>query len=333
MTLPDEVKKFIRQYHLIDKNDKILIGLSGGPDSVCLLLVLDALKKEFGLKLYIAHLNHSLRGKESDQDQEFVKKLSGKLGIPSFFKKLDPASASSACCCEEAARKVRFEFLFKTAKQNRLAKIALGHNQDDQAETVLMRLIRGSGLLGLAAILPKKKINGFTLIRPLLGTRRKDIESFLRLKRIAPRRDSSNLQDDYLRNRLRHKLLPELEKYNPNIKEALSSTAASAAYDYDFLREHALKTLDRIRVNISKRQRLNINKFLRLHPSMQNAVLRLSFEELKGDTRRLAFGHIRELRDLVYCRPDGSIVDLPSRISARKMKGFLDVYLRRRISP
>lgn len=332
MTLPDEVKKFIRQYRLIDKKDKILIGLSGGPDSLCLLFVLNALQKEFGLRLYIAHLNHSLRGRESDQDQEFVKKLSGNLNMPAFFKKLNPASASTTCRSEEAARKVRYQFLFQTAKKNRLTKIALGHNQDDQAETVLMRLIRGSGLLGLAAILPKKKIGDFTLIRPLLGTKRKEIESFLRLKRMTPRRDSSNLKGAYFRNRLRHKLLPELEEYNPNIKEALSSTAASAAYDYDFLRACSLKTFDRIRVAARKRQSLPLGKFLHLHPAMQNAALRLSFEELKGDTRRLTFGHIRELRDLVYCRPTGSIVDLPSSISARKKNEFLDLYIRRKIS-
>ena len=178
MTLLDEVRKFIKQYQLINTQDKILIGLSGGPDSVCLLYALNALKEEFSLKLYIGHLNHSLRGRESDQDQEFVKKLSQKLKIPAFFKKVDVLGADKTYRSEEAARKIRFDFLFQTAKENHLAKIALGHNQDDQAETVLMRLIRGSGLLGLAAILPKRKIGGFTIIRPLLGIKRKDIERF-----------------------------------------------------------------------------------------------------------------------------------------------------------
>jgi len=328
MTLLDEVRKFIKQYQLINTQDKILIGLSGGPDSVCLLYALNALKEEFSLKLYIGHLNHSLRGRESDQDQEFVKKLSQKLKIPAFFKKVDVSGADKTYRSEEAARKIRFDFLFQTAKENHLAKIALGHNQDDQAETVLMRLIRGSGLLGLAAILPKRKIGGFTIVRPLLGIKRKDIESFLRLKKIASRVDSSNLREIYFRNRLRRTLLPELEKYNPNIKEVLAGTAQTAAYDYDFLYTSALKAFIKIKIIKLKQLKLPLEKFLNLHPALQNIILRLGFEELKGDTRRLTYQHIRELRDLIYCRPQGSIVDLPSLISARKKQGFLDIYLR-----
>ncbi|MDO8748343.1 MAG: tRNA lysidine(34) synthetase TilS [Candidatus Omnitrophota bacterium] len=328
MTLPEKVRKFIKQYQLINARDKILIGLSGGPDSVCLLYALNALKEEFSLKLYIGHLNHSLRGRESDQDQEFVKKLSEKLKIPAFFKKVDVSRAAKTCCSEESARKIRFDFLFQTAKENHLTKIALGHNQDDQAETVLMRLIRGSGLLGLAAILPKRKIGGFTIIRPLLGIKRKDIESFLRLKKITSRVDSSNLREIYFRNRLRRTLLPELEKYNPNIKEVLAGTAQTAAYDYDFLYTSALKAFNKIKIIKLKQLKLPLEKFLSLHPALQNIILRLSFEELKGDTRRLTYQHIRELRDLMYCRPQGSVVDLPSHISTRKNQEFLDIYLR-----
>lgn len=328
MTLLEKIRKFIKQYQLINTGDKILIGLSGGPDSICLLYVLNALKEEFSLKLYIGHLNHSLRGRESDRDQEFVKKLSEKLKIPAFFKKVDVLKAAKTCCSEESARKIRLDFLFQTAKEKHLTKIALGHNQDDQAETVLMRLIRGSGLLGLAAILPKRKINDFLIIRPLLGIKRKDIESFLRLKKITPRIDSSNLREIYFRNRLRRTLLPQLEKYNSNIKEILAGTAQTAAYDYDFLYTSALKAFNKIKISKFKQPRLPLEKFLSLHPALQNIILRLGFEELKGDTRKLTYQHIRELRDLIYCRPTGSIVDLPSRISACKKNEFLDLYIR-----
>ena len=140
MTLLDKIRKSLKQYHLINDRDKILIGVSGGADSVGLLYTLNRLKDEFKLKLYVAHLNHSLRGRESDQDQEFVKKLSEKLKIPAFFKKVDVLAAAKTYRSEEAARKIRFDFLFQTAHENRIVKIALGHNQDDQAETVLMRL-------------------------------------------------------------------------------------------------------------------------------------------------------------------------------------------------
>lgn len=328
MTLLDKIRKSLKQYYLINERDKILIGVSGGADSVCLLYILNGLKDEFKLKLYVAHLNHSLRGRESDQDQEFVKKLSEKLKIPAFFKKVDVLAAAKTCHPEEAARKIRFDFLFQTAHENRIVKIALGHNQDDQAETVLMRLLRGSGLLGLSAILPKRKIGRLVIIRPLLGIKRKEITGFLKARKITPRIDSSNLKEIYFRNRLRHKLLPELEKYNPNIKEILAGTAQTAAYDYDFLHTSALKAFNKIKIIKLKQLRLPLDKFLKLHPALQNILLRLGFEELKGDTRRLTFQHIRELRDLICCRPPGSIVDLPFNISARKNQGFLDIYIR-----
>ena len=123
-------------------------------------------------------------------------------------------------------------------------------------------------------------------------------------------------------------MLPELEKYNPNIKEVLAGTAQTAAYDYDFLYTSALKAFIKIKIIKLKQLKLPLEKFLSLHPALQNIILRLGFEELKGDTRRLTYQHIRELRDLIYCRPQGSIVDLPSHISARKKQGFLDIYLR-----
>lgn len=328
MTLLDKIRKSLKQYHLINDQDKVLIGVSGGADSVCLLYTLNALKEEFKLKLYVAHLNHSLRGGESDQDEEFVRKLSEKLKIPAFFKKVNASAAAQNGCSEETARKIRFDFLFQTAHENRIVKIALGHNQDDQAETVLMRLLRGSGLLGLSAISPKRKIGRLVIIRPLIGIKRKEIERFLKVRKITPRTDSSNLKEIYFRNRIRRTLLPELEKYNPLIKEILAGTAETAARDYDFLHTSALKAFNKIKIIKLKQLRLPLDKFLRLHPALQNILLRLGFEELKGDTRRLTYQHIRELRDLIYCRPPGSIVDLPAHVSARKNKGFLDIYIR-----
>lgn len=328
MTLLDKIRKSLAQYNLVGRHDKILIGLSGGPDSVCLLYALTALKEEFELKLYAAHVNHSLRGRESDQDEEYVRKITQKLNIPAFFKKVNASTAAEDTRSEEAARRIRLDFLFQTARENRILKIALGHNRDDQAETVLMRLLRGSGLLGLSAILPQRRIGRLILIRPLIEIKRKEIEEFLRLKKLTPRTDSTNLKEIYFRNRLRRTLLPELEKYNPNIKEILAGTAYTAACDYDFLHTHALKAFNKIKIIRSKQLRLPLDKFLRLHPALQNILLRLSYEELKGDTRRLSFQHIRELRDLIYCRPAGSIVDLPSRVSVNKKQGLITLYTR-----
>src|SRR3989339_2008737 len=222
--LTRKVLQAVKEYGLIRKFDRIVLGVSGGPDSIALLYCLLALKEEYRLTLHIAHLNHMLRPKDSVKDAEFVRLLAKKLGLACAIKKVNLKGLKKGSL-EEAARKARLDFFLDTAKRIKADKIALGHTLDDQAETVLMRLLRGSGLLGLSGILPKRDILGFTVIRPLLGIKRKEIENFLKAKRIIPRVDASNLDQAYFRNRIRHKLLPGLEKYNPNIKEVLAGSA------------------------------------------------------------------------------------------------------------
>ena len=221
----EQIKKAIRRHNLIAEGDKVLIGVSGGPDSVALLYLLNKLKKEFKLTLHIAHLDHMLR-KDSYRDAEFVKRLAERLKLPSTITQVNVKELAKKGSLEEIARNARLAFLFKIAKDVNADKIALGHNSDDQAETVLMRIIRGTGLYGLSGILPKRNIAGYEIIRPLLEVKRKDIEAFLKRKGIKPCIDMSNLEDIYFRNRIRNKLLPLLEKeYNKNIKEVLANMA------------------------------------------------------------------------------------------------------------
>lgn len=328
MRLLDKVMQTARQYKLIEKQDNILIGVSGGPDSIALLYVLLALEKEFKLNLHIAHLNHMLRAKESQADADFVLGLANKFNIPATLKEVDVAKSARRASLEEEARKARLGFLFYVARKIKADKIALGHNRDDQSETVLMRILRGSGLLGLAGILPKREIEGFTIIRPLIEIPRKDIERFLRLKNIKPRRDSSNLDEIHFRNRIRHKLLPELERYNPNIRQVLANAAENIALDYDYLAAKSLKIFNSMKVGHNRLKiRLPLKKFLNQHGAIQSMILRLAFKALKGDTRRLTYQHIKELKDLILSRPYGAIVDLPSRISVSKAKQ--DIYYKR----
>jgi tRNA(Ile)-lysidine synthase len=313
----EKVKRAIRKYRLIDKGEKIIVGVSGGPDSVALLCLLRSLQEELGIKLHVAHLDHMLRP-YSYKDAEFVKELAGRLKLPVTSGRVNVKKMAARGSVEEAARNARLEFLFNVAKNVKAKKIALGHNLDDQAETVLMRLIRGSGLYGLSAILPKRKIHRFTVIRPLIEIRRKEIESYLKRKRIGYCVDETNKKDIYFRNRLRNRLLPLLEKeYNKNIKEVLSNTALSVGYDYDYLADAAARLTERWG------RKINLAKFLRLHPAMQNLSLRLAIARLKGDLRRLTFQHIEEINDLVLNRPTGSIVDLPKGISVIKKKTCL----------
>lgn len=306
-----------------------MVGVSGGPDSVCLLYLLKYLKKELNLALHIAHLNHLLRGKDARKDADFVSKLSLNLDVPITLGEIDIHRLSQGCSQEEVARNVRLQFLFKTARKIKADKIALGHNRDDQAETILMRILRGSGLLGLGGILYKKQMGKFIIIRPLIEIERKDIESFLRKRKIIPRIDKSNLQEVYFRNRIRHKLLSEIKKYNPNIKEVLANMAENVAADYDYIWGNSLKIFEKLKAGRSKLKiKLDLKKFLKLHPSLQNMLLRLMFLELKGDMRRLTYQHIKEIRDLIFDRPNGSIVDLPSQISVAKHNRYLCMYMR-----
>lgn len=323
--LLDKVKNTIKEYGLIDKGDKIVVGVSGGPDSVALLYLLAGLRKELEITLHIAHLDHMLRP-DSHKDRLFVEKLAEKLSIPATTTQVNIKELAKKGSLEEIARNARLGFLFRVAKEIKTDKIALGHNLDDQAETVLMRIIRGAGLCGLSGILPKRKIAGFYIVRPMLKLKRKEIEAWLKKKKIKARIDKTNIEDIYLRNRLRNRLLPLLEKeYNRNIKEVLSNTAVGAGYDYDYLSRIAMRMTKRFGPGI------NLDKFLTLHPAIQNLVLRFKIARIKGNMRRIGFTHIKEINDLIFNRPVNSVVDLPSGVSVIKKKKILSFYHRHKL--
>jgi tRNA(Ile)-lysidine synthase len=336
MSLIKKVREAVNRYSLLSKNDSVVIGVSGGPDSLALLFALNSLKKEFKLNLQVAHFDHQIR-KDSYRDREFVESLAQRLALPFISGTINIRRLAKTGSIEEIARQERLKFLFDVARRVNSDKIALGHNQDDQAETVLMRLIRGAGLYGLASILPKRKIANFMIIRPLIETPRKEIESYLKRRRVKPRIDSTNLDIVYFRNRVRNRLIPELAKsYNSNIKEVLANLAQTAACDYDYLEKCARRALKGLKKPLAKKgvkiksgMRLDLNKLSKLHPAIERLVLRLSVLQIKGTTRRLSFKHIKEIEDLILCRPINSVVDLPQGVSVRKDKKYLFIYQRR----
>lgn len=320
--LIDNVKKTIRKFGLLKNGDRVIAGVSGGPDSIALLLILKSLSKQIGFTIHVCHLDHMLR-KESAGDAAFVRKLCDKLSVPVTIEKVQSGRLSAKGSVEELARNARLDLFRRVAKKIRATKTALGHNLDDQAETVLMRLIRGSGATGLSGMAAKRDLEGLTIIRPLIETRRFQIERFLRGKRITPRLDRSNFEDIYLRNRLRNQLLPLLEKkYNSKIKEALCNTAQMAAYENDYLENAAMSAARKLGA------RVPLNKFAKLHPAIKKIVLRLKFKEIKGNTRTLTFKHIEEIEDMIQNRPVNSIVDLTSGISVIKKKDCFFFYIR-----
>ena len=309
-----KIKNTIKTYNLINKGDRIVVGVSGGPDSTCLLYLLNGLKKEFRLRLHIAHLDHMLR-KDSCKDRGFVKKIGERLEIPVTSARINVKELAKYGSLEEIARNARLGFLFKVARDVKAKKIALGHNFDDQAETVLMRIIRGAGLYGLSGILAKRNIAGFEIIRPLLEVKRKEIEAYLKSKKIKPRIDISNKHNLYFRNKIRNRLLPLLkEEYNKNIKEVLAGMAQNTGSDYDYLQHVAERSMRGLKA------KLNLDKLKKLHPAIQRLILRRAIASVKGDTRRITFKHIKEIEDLILNRPKNSVVDLPKGISVVKKK-------------
>lgn len=318
----NKLKETIKRHGLIQGGDRILVGVSGGPDSLTLLLQLFNLKSKLGLTLHIAHLDHGLR-KNSGSDALFVKEQARKLNIPISIEQLDPNLLKRKGSLEELCREARLDFLIKTAKKIKADKIALGHNLDDQAETVLMRLLRGTGLSGLSGIWAKRKIRGKIFIRPLLETPRNEIDKYLKRKGIKARVDQTNDGDLFFRNKIRHNLIPLLKKeYNQNIVELLANLAETSSSDYEYLNLTAKRSIK------GNNSRLSIKKIIRLHPAILRLKIRQSITCIQGDTRRISFTHIKEIEDLLSNRPAGSIVDLPKGISVQKIPNCLRFYKR-----
>jgi len=331
MSIYSQFEKAIRNYRLLRPGAKVLLGVSGGADSLAMLYLFDELRKIWGLKLYVAHLNHGLR-RMAEKDLDYVRQTCLKLGLPFISGKIKIKKASASL--EELAREARLDFFIRNAMKIKANAIALGHTMDDQAETVLMRLLRGSGLLGLGAILPKKNIKGVPFIRPLIDINRVDIERYLKKIKVKPRQDITNKEQIFFRNRIRHELIPLLRRgYNPNIKEVLAHTARVIAADYDYIYSKGadgFKQCAKAAPGKALRSvKIDLEKFKRLPSAMQSMVLRLAIERLKGDTRRFTFQHLLELEDLIANRKNGSVVDLSGRLCAKKVTGYLFVSLRK----
>lgn len=330
--LVETLEQTIQKFNLLKYNDRVVVGVSGGPDSVALIYLLNSLKAKWRLYLHLAHLNHMLRNEEAEEDSTFVQKLAQKLKLPLTCENIRVKDFAKAqkLSLEEAARNLRYSFFSKVAKLNHSSKVALGHNRDDQAETVLMRFLRGSGISGLRGMPVKRKLQACLIIRPLIEVRRKEIIRFLAAKGILYRSDSSNLENLYFRNRVRNELIPSLEKdFNPNIREILVNFAENVSQDFDYLQKAGLSKFKSVRAgSINGEVVIDVKKFSALHKALQKLVARSAIKELKGDVRRIDYRHWKELEDLAQKRPNNSVVDLPAAVSVAKKGRNLVFYKR-----
>jgi len=295
----------------IGEQDSIIAAVSGGADSAALLDALARFQRSEGRpgSIIVAHLNHQLRGEESDEDEAFVRDLAGRLRLPVFTERIAVAERAKVekKNLEAVARSLRYEFLLKVADSRGANVVFTAHTLDDQAETILMRLIRGSGAEGLRGIHQIVTLNDrVKLIRPMLGIMRAEVIEHCEHYQLAFRRDSSNFLVDFTRNRVRLELLPLLETFNPRVKESLARASESLVRDEDYLRGAAAEYL----AGSCEESGLNVKALERAPAAIRRRVLRLWLREERGDLRRINATHIAAIENLVS-GPSGRRVELP----------------------
>ncbi len=308
----EKVRSFIARHFLLYENDIVVVAVSGGPDSLTLLHMLNSISKHFKLKLVVAHLNHCMRP-EADQEEAAVIKLAKEwsLAYESRSVKVRELKSLKKVSEEEAGRLARYRLFYDTAFKYGASKIALGHHLDDQAETVLLNILRGTGVDGLAGILPKNSQGGLDLIRPLLCLRRTEIEEYCREMKLEPFTDSSNLETDYTRNKLRLELIPQLEKkYNPRIREALFGLATLAAEDRHLLNALSQKKYLEIASFGDKETFLNRVKLLKLPLALSSRILRKAHKKY-APQRELNSHHLGQILTLLESNKTSGQVTLP----------------------
>jgi len=309
------VRQTIATHRMLAMDDSVLIAVSGGPDSVTLVYVLRTLATDYRLRLAIAHLNHGLRGKDADRDAEFAADIARQLDLPFYMEKKDVRQLQKIAhlSLEEAARKMRYGFFDEISARYGYNKIAVGHHGNDNAELVLMNLLRGSGPLGLSGIAP---VRDGKIVRPLIHLKRSEIDDYIAERKLAFVTDTSNSDLSFRRNRIRHHLIPELEKaYNPAIIETLNRLAtimrAEDLWFEDILSKDfnnciAVKGLDTVSIVL--------DRFEGLAAAVRRRILRRAIRSVKKDLRRITLAQIDAVLTLVDKSPKMGCLDLPDGI-------------------
>jgi tRNA(Ile)-lysidine synthetase-like protein len=310
------IRNTIDRHNLLPRGGMVVVGVSGGPDSLCLLHVLRALAPEYSVLLHVAHLNHQLRDVSSDEDATFVAQLTAQWGLPCTIESRDVAAYAERekLAVEEAARQMRYGFLAEVARRVGSDTIAVAHHADDQAESVLMHVIRGSGIAGLRGMRPKSEIGdlkldiGYSvlgaapntqfpipniqLVRPLLYVTRSEIEAYCAVHDLHPRFDMSNLDQTYFRNWLRHTVLPLLAQHNPGVRDVLCRTAEVAAADYDLLHQEMERAWAQVVRVCDGAIVFDLAAWQALPLALKRATIREAIHRLRRNLRNINFVHV-----------------------------------------
>lgn len=315
-----KVKKIIERYNMLSPGDRILVAVSGGPDSVCLLHILNRCRKEMALSLHVVHINHGIRKRESKREEKFVSRLAGRMSLPITVKSLDVPSYAreKRLTIEEAARDMRYSALEQLAGKLNAKKIALGHTASDQVETVLMHLLRGSGPQGLSGIPPVRKLGSTVIVRPLIEVNREEILNYLKKNKLTFCLDSSNRKTEYFRNKVRLKLLPLLRKnYNENIDGALLRLSEILKEENAYWERVVERVLGKVVSWEAEKILIDFKRFLRYNVIVQRRVLYRLFGGI------VSLSQIEAIRSLAQKSSQGKRIYLGKRFSVRKEGNFL----------
>jgi tRNA(Ile)-lysidine synthase len=316
-----KVKHTISRHQMISEGDSVIVAVSGGPDSVCLLHILHELKDELQIDLVVAHFDHGLRPAEDEHETAFSRRLAQSLNLPFETAKGHLLAKRTLGSREEVAREARYSFLEKVRKKHKAQKIALGHNLNDQAETILMRLLRGSGPSGLTGIPPCR---GDEIIRPLIEIERTEIQKYLKAEKLLSVTDSSNLQTDYLRNKIRLDLMPVLKEQQPQLASLLGQTAEILRDEDDYLKRIAEAWIKKeVTRNPDNTLQLSIASFMGLPVALRRRVTRTVIGILKNNLRRISWDHIEAIQRLAQAEKPQTALALPGGLAVKRTYEYL----------
>ncbi len=318
MDLVEQAAATMRRYGMLPDGASVGVAVSGGADSVCLLHVLAGLAPAWGLRLTVLHLNHRLRGRESDGDEQFVADFARRMRLPFVVSRTDFSSAGGNL--EQEARRARISFFRRLLGQGLIDRVAAGHTRSDQAETVLFRLLRGAGTAGLAGIRP---VTGWGLVRPLVEIERAEVEAWLRRRNIRWREDSTNASPRFDRNRIRRNLLPQLEReWNPAITDTLASMASWAQAEEVYWEEQLDRICPDLFVEKDGAILLSAGALARLPEAVLRRVLRRAIGSVRGGLRGVDFRHVQRIAELALARVGTGRVQLPG-LTVERSFGWL----------
>jgi tRNA(Ile)-lysidine synthase len=314
-----KVKSAIKKYGMIEKGDRIVVAVSGGPDSMALLTCLNFLSYEYDIHLFIAHLNHGIRQEHADRDEQFVRQISQNMGIPFESKRIHVPSLkrNSGKSLEEIGREERYRFLINVTNHFGAQKIALGHHLQDQTETIVMNFLRGSGSEGLKGMLPFR--DGM-LIRPLLYIKKNEILEYLEEQKVPYVIDNSNENIYYLRNRLRHELLPGLRhQYNPSLDETLGRMSEIMRLENDYMEKATVQAVKNLGLKLPAEEIvIKKSEFMNNHPAVQNRIIKKILISMTPSGSGIGYPHIKAVTHLATGSNPGSEAILPCNIHVRR---------------